>query len=58
MAMIGAILFHLLIVGLFVLSFDWTEKPKVADAGIPVSIILPNAEALESPTKKANTKKK
>ncbi len=38
-AVIGAVIFHLLIVGLFFLSFDWTKKPEVADAGIPISVL-------------------
>ncbi|KAG1707640.1 Tol-Pal system protein TolB [Nymphon striatum] len=38
-AVLGAVLFHLFIIALFVLSFDWTEKPKVAEAGIPVQLV-------------------
>ena len=38
-AVIGAVILHVLLGGLFFLSFDWTEKPDLAVAGIPVALI-------------------
>ena len=44
-AALCAILFHVLIAGLFFFSFDWSEKPQIEDPGIPIS--LTTSDSLE-----------
>ena len=38
-AVLGAVILHLLLGGLFFFSFDWSEKPDLHEAGIPVALI-------------------